>query len=160
MKDKDAIEYEPDSFVDGFDPTKAKKFETSLKRGGQGHIKFDRKYLDHISKFHGGIPKNKCFRTAEGTEKVVVRFLNFTRTDHPMGQYGVAATWSLIEDRLGPNLMPFAELFAGDVLCFDHEHPGRPRVVVWFHEESMEDEPYTEFVADNFDEFLTTLYEC
>jgi len=66
--------------------------------------------------------------------------------------------WSDTSDRLGGYLMPFAELAFGDMACFDYRQPGRPAVVVWFHEESEPDEePKTEFVAENFDEFLKLL---
>mgnify|MGYP002624264043 CR=1 FL=1 len=61
---------------------------------------------------------------------------------------------------MGEFLMPFADLFAGDMLCFDFSKPGRPKIVVWLHEKSPPDEPpETEFVAENFDEFLAMLYE-
>jgi hypothetical protein len=67
-------------------------------------------------------------------------------------------------DRINDYLIPFAVLFAGDMLCFDYENVdsetgGRPHVVVWFHEESEEDAPVTQLVADNFDEFLSVLHE-
>jgi hypothetical protein len=65
----------------------------------------------------------------------------------------------MILDRLNDYLVPFAELFAGNFLCFDYEGGGRPKVVVWRHEDSRDESPYTEFVAANFDEFLTKLRE-
>jgi hypothetical protein len=64
-----------------------------------------------------------------------------------------------MEDRLNDYLVPFAALGGGDMLCFDYENGGRPSVVVWLHEESRQDHPVTEYVAANFDEFLTKLYE-
>lgn len=64
-----------------------------------------------------------------------------------------------IEDRLNEYLLPFAVLFAGDMLCFDYREGSRPAVVVWLHEESAADcTPVTKPVAANFDEFLSLLF--
>ena len=63
----------------------------------------------------------------------------------------------MYDDRMGPYLMPFAELFAGDLLCFDYENEGEPKVVLWFHELSRPGEPYVELVSNSFDEFLFKL---
>jgi hypothetical protein len=73
--------------------------------------------------------------------------------------YSVAGTWGTIEDRLGKYLLPFAELFGGDKLCFDYASGDRPRIVVWFHEQWELGNPHTETVAADFDEFLGLLSE-
>src|SRR5262249_43683027 len=86
---------------------------------------------------------------------VLQRFLNFlpSGSGHKVEQYSVEAIWSMVSDRLGLFLMPFGELFAGDLLCFDHEKGNPPRVVVWFHEHPA----HTVAVATNFLEFMEML---
>jgi len=126
-------------------------------------IVFDPSYIKHLSDFHGGVPTKRCFKSSKGIEDVIDRFLNFMdykkNKEDQLGWYNVGVSWSLIVGRLNDYLIPFAALGGGDMLCFDHEKGGRPSVVVWRHEESREDHPVTEYVAANFDEFLTKLYE-
>ena len=122
---------------------KGMAFEQWLHDSEYDRINFDSSYVDHLRKFHGGVPGKRYFETALGTGHVLERFLNFlpSGSNHPLEQYSVACTWSMIDDRLGAYLMPFAELFAGDMLCFDFEKHGPPEVVVWFHELSEQGRP-------------------
>ena len=151
--------YDPNSFVGPLDEYEIVSFEKWLRASEYKKISFDRSYIDHLSRFHGGVPRKRCFRTALGTEQAIDRFLS-SDSNHPLKQYSVEGTWSLLSDRMGKHLMPFAELCFGDYLCFDHEQEGRPRVVMWFHERSRSERPpYTEFVAANFDEFLALLQD-
>jgi|SRR6516225_1060956 hypothetical protein len=151
--------YDPTTFVGPLNESEAKHFEKWLHESGQEEIHFEDSYLQHLKNFHGGKPGRRYFRTALGTDHVVERFLNFlpSGSNHPLEEYSVEATWSMIDDRLGKYLMPFAELFAGDYLCFDFTKGGRPEIVVWFHELSQPNRPHTEFVSKNFDEFLNLL---
>ncbi len=55
---------------------------------------------------------------------------------------------------VGYEIIPFAVLFAGDLLCLDYRESETPSVCVWFHEESEEWNPVTEKVADSFSEFM------
>ena len=153
--------YDPASLMGPVDLGRVRAFEAYLRDTDQP-VTFDSSYIHHLSNFHGGVPRKRCFKSASGREYVIERFLNFIdeKTDKVMGWYNVEVTWGLIEDRLNEYLIPFAALFAGDFLCFDYENGGRPRIVVWLHEESRQDAPVTKFVAANFDEFLTKLYEC
>lgn len=56
------------------------------------------------------------------------------------------------------DIVPFAEMFAGDLLSFRYDPPNRtdPTVVVWSHEESEEGSPVTSLVSPTFDEFMRT----
>ena len=152
--------YDSSSLLGPLDMQRVRKLEKYFQSSEMPVI-FDPSYLQHLSKFHGGTPKKRCFRTAEGDEQVIDRFLNFVdhEADKENGWYNVGVTWSLIEDRLNDYLVPFAALGGGDMLCFNYEQGGNPIIVVWLHEESSEDQPVTDYVAANFDEFLTKLYE-
>jgi hypothetical protein len=155
------LDYVEDSFVGPFHWQTVTNFEGYLHRCGWTSIVFDESYLKYLAQYHGGCPRKRYFDTSFGTDHVLERFHHFDDAlphESPLRVYNVQRAWSDASDRLGLYLMPCAELFAGDMLCFDHSQPGRPKVVVWFHEQSTEDAPYTEFVADNFDEFLKLLH--
>ena len=59
---------------------------------------------------------------------------------------------------VGYEIIPFAVLFAGDLLCLDYREAETPSVCVWFHEESEEWNPVTEKVAESFSEFMDMLF--
>jgi hypothetical protein len=158
--DIDDLGYGPSSLADPLDLRRVEKVENYLSHA-PAPMEFDKSYLRHLTKYHGGIPKKRWVFSAKGNDYVIERFLNFVdpKADKVRGEYNVEVTWGLILDRLNDYLVPFAELFAGNFLCFDYEEGGRPKVVVWRHEDSREDGPATEFVATNFDDFLTKLKE-
>lgn len=154
------LDYESGSLVGPLDRREVKAFEKWLRASGYDRIRFDPAYLGYLARFHGGSPRKRYFRTQAGTSHVVVRFLNFlpSGSGHPLEQYNVEVSWSAVSDRMGLFLMPFAELFAGDLLCFDHEAGKPPRVVAWFHEQSRPGQrPYIEAVAASFGAFLPLL---
>jgi SMI1-KNR4 cell-wall len=162
MADTVNLDYDPDSFVGPFDLEEAREFE-KWWLSHEYPFELDASYLEHLSRYHGGKPGNKCFRSQDGRERVLERFLNFVK-DYKKGEWGnyhVEVMRCLVEDRLDENLLPFAVLFAGDLLCFDYSKGGRPAVVVWMHEESAAaDTSITEPVAPDFDRFLRLLHPC
>jgi SMI1-KNR4 cell-wall len=152
------LHYDPKSIVGPLNENEVKDFQDWLHGSGYP-IRFELPYIQHVKEHHGGIPAKRYFRTAIGTADSITRFLNFlgAGSDPVLQQYSVECTWSNINEHLGKHLMPFAELFAGDMLCFDYTKGGRPEIVVWFHELSEPGQPHTEFVSKNFDEFLDML---
>jgi hypothetical protein len=153
------LEFDSTTLAGIFNENELISFQKWLHESEYHNINFDISYINHLNRFHGGSPRKRYFYTANGTKHVIERFLNFlpANSEHPLEQYSVPCIWSMIDDRLGMNLMPFAILFAGDMLCFDFSDIGKPKVVVWFHELSYENHPYTEFVSSSFDEFLQCL---
>jgi hypothetical protein len=153
--------YDPSSLMRPLEMHRVQAVEKDFQDSDMPVI-FDPSYIAHLSKFHGGVPRKRCFQTANEVEEVIDRFLNFVdhKVDKENGWYNVAVTWTLIEDRLNDYLVPFAALGGGDMLCFDYQQSRRPSVVVWRHEQSRQNRPVTEFVAANFDDFLHMLYEC
>ncbi|MBI2804654.1 MAG: SMI1/KNR4 family protein [Planctomycetes bacterium] len=151
------LAYAPGSLVRPIEQDEVMAFQKWLHDSGY-KIDFDRRYIAHLEAFHGGIPGKCYFQTSKGVGHVITRFLNFVSADHALAQYSVESTWSALSDRMGQHLMPFAELFSGDMACFDYTVPGRPRIVVWYHERSRPDRlPGVESVADDFDQFLRLL---
>src|SRR3954463_12137835 len=149
------LDYVPGSFVGPLDRAEITKFEKWLHASGYDRIHFDPTYVEYLARFHGGVPRKRYFQTKAGVGHVLERFLNFlpSGSGSALEEYNVEATWSNVSDRTGLHLMPFGELFAGDLLCFDHEQGNPPKVVVWFHEHPAHTEP----VADSFLEFLGQL---
>ena len=85
---------------------------------------------------------------SDGVEYVIERFLHFM--DEKKGDkdrlrwYHVNVCWSMMLDRLNDYLIPFAALFAGDMLCFNRrEWREAQRSFVWLHEKSKEELPVT-----------------
>jgi hypothetical protein len=159
--DIDDLGYSASSLLAPLDMRRVEKFQEYISGANDQQLELDAAYLRHLAKYHGGVPKKRWFFSAIGNDYVIERFLNFIdpKSDEILGWYNVEVTWGLILDRLNDYLIPFALLFAGNYLCFDYEGGGRPKVVVWRHEDSREESPATEFVAANFDEFLTKLRE-
>lgn len=155
------LDFKPDSFAGPFDLAEVMAFERWLHASEYGRILFDPSYLDFLARFHGGSPRRRYFQTEADTQHVVERFLNFapTGSGHLLELYNVEVVWSAVSERMGLFLMPFAELFAGDLLRFDHEAGNPPQVVLWFHELSgAMQRPNTERVAASFNEFLLLLH--
>lgn len=160
--DKDPeLPYKANSTVGVLDENELRGFEAWLHRCGETSVHFPDSYIRHLKRSHGGIPERRCFQTPGGTSHVVERFLNFLGKDvkNDLTQYSVPCTWSAIEDRLGPSLMPIVELFAGDKLCLDFRQAPEPEIVIWYHELSSRDQPATEFVAQDFNAFLVMLQD-
>jgi len=153
------LQYNEDSFAGPFDRAELDAFEKWLIKCQSKRLRFDPAYIRHIAKCHGGVPRKRYFSTVAGTEHVIERFLNFLPHDSQsrMAMFSVEGTWGRIEDRLGKYLIPIAELFGGDKLCFNCGGKGRPTIVVWFHDQSEPGRPHIEHVAKDFDVFLSML---
>lgn len=147
------LEFEPGTEGGDFDDEYVKETEEMLE------LEFDPDFIAFLKKHNGGVP-NKQYFTLDDNEKVVERFLNLFpdyEENEEFGQYDIGVIWSAIEDRLNEYQVPFAIVYPGDFLCFDHEGEGKPKVVLWDHDLSEEDDPYTIPVADNFTQFLSML---
>lgn len=123
-------------------------------------------YKNFIMQYNGGIPEEKTFR-CNNHDYAITRFLcileNVKETE--AGWYDIGVIESQIgerltdnEDLIGVEILPIAELFAGDYLCLDFRiDKNEPSVCVWSHDESGEFEPVTYFVANTFSELLNKL---
>ena len=126
---------------------------------------FPDSWIEFLKQNNGGVPRAKYFEVGEN-QKVLTFFLclDSDYRESPTGETDIGVVWSQIEDRLNEYLVPFAAVFGGDFLCFDFEGEDEepldvPKIVVWNHDLSEEDEPVTDFVADDFETFLTMLSE-
>lgn len=133
---------------------------------------------------NGGIPVLRCF-DVDGRERMIERFLclldapDASRVGHH-GMYDIGVTRTMINDRLRDWLIPFAVLFAGDMLCFqykadydpesdpddDLDDDNRildplaiPMICVWDHEQSRELRPVLHPVSNSFAQFIDLLKE-
>lgn len=156
------LEYESGSLLGPVDENQVREFREWYRENENASFEFDPSYLSYLRHSHGGVPKKRCFRTQRGRTRMIDRFLNFIdrKSNDPQACYNVEVVWSQIEERLTHDLLPFAVLFAGDMVCFKYDKPGRPSIVVWEHEKSAPREPYLDYVADDFDRFLGVLFVC
>jgi hypothetical protein len=127
-------------------------------------VKLPNSYREFLKKFNGCIPQENCFYYKD-REFLIVRFLGIVKdlSIGEMGWYDIGVVESQIGERLTDNMdlvgieiLPIAELFAGDYLCLDLRN-SKGSVCVWFHEQSEEFKPVIQTVADSFEEFLTKL---
>lgn len=61
-----------------------------------------------------------------------------------------------LQDRLGDQLMPFAEDGFGNVLCFDYS--ADKSIVFWNHEKNCDDFKETTFVCSSFSSLIESLF--
>ncbi len=127
-------------------------------------VKLPRSYREFLKKFNGCIPQENCFHHRDH-EFVIVRFLGIVGelSNREIGWYDIGVVESQIGERLTDNMdligieiLPIAELFAGDYLCLDLRN-SKGSVCIWFHEGSEEFKPVIEKVVDSFEEFLAKL---
>jgi hypothetical protein len=154
MSEEFDLEFEPGTEAGEFTDEYVKETEEMIE------LEFEPDFLAFLKKHNGGVPLKPYFKLDENV-KVVEGFLSLVpdyANDDEFGGYDIGVIWSQIEDRLNEYLVPFAAVFAGDFLCFDYEDEGdKPKVVLWNHDLSEEDEPHLTHVADNFRQFLSML---
>lgn len=129
-------------------------------------IKFPESYVDFVKKYNVGIPITNEF-VANNHAYAIGRFLGFVGEyqTSPLGNYDIAVVLTEIDTRLSDNpdltgdeMIPIAELFAGDYVCLDYrENADEPSICVWDHEESDELAPVTYKAANSFSEFIEML---
>jgi SMI1-KNR4 cell-wall len=124
-------------------------------------LEFTEEFLEFLDRHNGGVPLTPNFRMGKNV-KVIERFLCLVKDykTRPLGELDIGVVWSQLEDRLGEFLQPFAAVFPGDFLCFDFSSSDNPSVVLWVHDRSDEDAPYTVKVAKNFRAFLGLLFDA
>ena len=151
---------QPDSIVTGKISQEIKELEEYC------NIKFPKSYVKFIKKYNVGIPINSEFM-CNNHFYAIDRFLGFI-SDYetsPLGNYDIGVVLSQVDtyltdnpDLVGDEMIPIAELFAGDLVCLDYrENKENPSVCVWDHEESDEFDLVTYHVADTFPEFIAML---
>jgi len=147
------IQFEPETTGRPLSDSRLQGVENNLG------VLFPREYVEFLRKSNGGVPIENLF-TYGTNEKVVERFLSLLDDykNDPLGQYDLEVVWSQIEGRLDDHLVPFGELFAGDFVCFNFREQPEPDVVLWDHEQSREDAPFTVKIADSFVSFVQMLY--
>jgi hypothetical protein len=129
-------------------------------------VEFPASFREFLERWNGATPKKRFFVTSEGIERRIERFLPLLERPADAGDdgwYDITVVHTQIEERvvrnpevLGSDLVPIAELFAGDFVCLDFAGGGAA-VVVWDHEQSEEFAPVVVPVAKDFESFLAML---
>ena len=128
-------------------------------------VKLPEKFCQLLKAFNGGVPEKRNFPCGKRT-RMIERFLCIMdNTDDDYACYDIDVVLTQVEERIvsnpelvGYEIIPFAVLFAGDLLCLDYREAETPSVCVWFHEESEEWNPVTEKVAESCSEFMDILF--
>lgn len=130
------------------------------------HITLPNDYRDFLMKNNGGVPNELSF-ICNSHSYAVTRFLCVLEDykNSQLGWYDISVVVSQIEERLTDNLdligvemLPIAELFAGDYICLDYRtDKNNPSICIWSHDQSAEFAPVTYPVADSFAKFLSML---
>lgn len=129
-------------------------------------VKLPEEYRKSLIEDNGGVPSKKNFKVGNRL-RMIERFLCIKEknTSDDYAYYDINVVITQVEERLasdpdqnGDELIPIADLFAGDLLCLDYRESSSPSIVIWLHEESIEWEPVTEKVADTFSEFIDMLF--
>ena len=152
MSELRQLEFIPGTEIGEFDEEFVKKTETMI------NLKFPPDFVEFLKKHNGGALKQRYFKL-DSNVKVLETFLAVVPDykNHPRGELDIGVVWTWIEDRLNDYLLPFAAVYPGDYLCFDYENSDPPKVVLWIHDQSEENEPATEPVAGSFAQFLGML---
>ncbi len=123
-------------------------------------FQYDPSYLAFLKASNGGVPLKQVFNTVTVNDRVVERFLHmYDLLRARAGAASVPVSFYLVKDRLHRRLVPFADLFGGDMLCFDYGdmRGGRPSIKAWLHDDCFDDVFFVDEVAENFDTFLKQL---
>ena len=141
--------------------------ELIIKEEKMWNVKLPISYREFIINNNGGIPEKRSF-LCNNHEYVIDRFLCILeKTENNVyGSYDIDVVLTQIEDRLTDNedligceLLPIAQLFAGDYLCINFNNGNsEPSICVWSHEESGELEPVFYNLFEIFNEFLKKIY--
>jgi len=140
--------------------------QTIQKEEKMWRIKLPMDYYQFLLHTNGGVPQKREFRNNSRGYMIMSFLCILEDTEHSnFGFYDIDVVLSQIEERLtdnedliGVEVLPIAELFAGDYLCLDYrEKKVEPSICVWSHEESEDLAPVTYKVADTFSEFVEML---
>lgn len=128
-------------------------------------VELPKDFRQLLKDYNGGVPEKREFVCGKQT-RMIVRFLCIMEDyDDDYACYDINVILRQLEGRIisnpdliGYEIIPIAELFAGDLLCLDYRESAAPTVCIWFHEESDELEPVTYKVADNYSKFMKMLF--
>lgn len=124
-------------------------------------------YVQLLKTGNGAVPLTSMFFQGQ-RDRIIERFLCFLespRNDQRDGWADITVVMSQIdarlidnEDSVGMNIIPFAALFGGDMLCLNYRHNSQvPEIAVWDHERSEDFHPQLEKIAETFGQFEVSL---
>lgn len=181
------LEYLPESLVQPVPSGRVSELESWLGRYWERKVRLPQAYVEHVARYHGGVPRKRFLQTPGGRTRAVCRFCNLLRKkdikpplirtwrkwanhdirlDYSVYSFFEYEIWS---DRfqLGRHLLPIAGLdTAGhdcrtretfDLLCLDLDDAEQAAVVAWCYEESSADGSSVEPIAPSFESLLEML---
>lgn len=122
------------------DPNAIKRYETA------SGYSFSESYKAFVTEFNGGRPAKNCFRTQDGTERVLKSFLSFNADDKET--IWAISEWN--EEELQGKYVPIALDPAGNLICFDKQ----TGAVIFLDTETM----HCDTISPDFSSLLCALY--
>lgn len=132
-------------------------------------LKLPLDYRQFLKEYNGGVPEKSEFKGNHSNRTYMVEtFLSIIKVEDyaEFGDCDIDVIHTQLDERLSANedlvgydMVPIAQIFAGDYVCLDYrESSGHPCVCVWSHEESGEFDPVTYKIADSFTQFIEMLF--
>lgn len=132
-------------------------------------VKLPPDYRRFLKEHNGGVPKECEFKGEHsGRVYMVEKFLSIIKAEdyNKLGDRDIDVIHTQLDERLSANedlvgydMLPIAQIFAGDYVCLDYrENCDQPSVCVWSHEGSGEFDPVTYKIADTFTQFTEMLF--
>lgn len=132
-------------------------------------LKLPLDYRHFLKEYNGGVPEKSEFKGIHSNRTYMVEtFLSIIKVEDydEFGDYDIDVIHTQLDERLSANgdlvgydMVPIAQIFAGDYVCLDYrESSDHPCVCVWSHEESGEFDPVTYKIADSFTQFIEMLF--
>lgn len=147
-----SVEIVPGLEAPPFDEVELEQLVEML-RSDMPDVVIDPDYVALIRRINGGTPTRRYCNVGSIDE-----FLHLGKPGHgrDVDFQNVNVTWSAIEDRLVPGLVPIACDPSGNYYCLDHRQ-SPASVVYWLAELSEDGAPFTKEVAKSFGEFIEGL---
>lgn len=128
------IRYKPNTTKFDFDEDHYLKF-LRYNRDENPRFEFDPDWIKYLRSSNGGVPVTDLFKTPNGEVRAIDVFYPMKGSKDPsFGSVGRIHTMACDSEAFHYDCIPFAQLFNGDLLCFDHRtNPAGPAPVLRHH---------------------------
>lgn len=127
-------------------------------------INFPDDYRTIVMLHQGEIPQQNLFDLIENNEKTILvmgvlfHFLE-DKSESGFYSYNILETYLTRQHLLPPQVIPFSEDPGGNYIAFDFSKTPDIPTIVFVDHEAVGEENWVSYVAANFTEFLSLLYE-
>jgi SMI1/KNR4 family protein len=108
-------------------------------------------YKQFVLKYDGGYPNPNHFKVGE-KEEIFNNLISLDENEYD----NIYEILEDLQDRIGDQLIPFAEDGFGNLLCFDYS--ADKNIVFWDHEKNYDDFKESTFVCSSFSSLIESLF--